>query len=596
MFATIHQVANRSFDYVICGGGTAGLTLAARLSEDPNVTVLVLEAGGANLNDWSIRELNPLREGKGLGGSTQINYMSWTKPPANEIDAFERLGNPGWNWENHQKYVKRTEGFVVPGAEMQKRNGLSFDTVDISTDGPLKIAYPGTIEEAELKIQETFINGGISVAPCPFNGDPEGAYWCPSTYDPTTHTRSYATTAFYVPNEDRKNLIVLLDAYVTRIITKRSTAGAVSAKGAEFEHEDGTYVVNARAEIILSAGSLKSPHILELSGIGRREVLERIGAPFNVNLPGVGENLQDHIVVAAAFGAPSFSSNIFVIRKSRFSELRDEVEWETADLLRDPVLEAKHHKLHAQGEGIYTTNILNMAFVSLATVTDKSDILYEATKTKIAENAHTYPPGLMDQYEIQLERMQQRAPGCEIICIPGFMSVPNPPEMGKRYVSLCAVLDHPFSRGVIHSKSANPHDEPDIDPRYFEQEIDLDILTELLKFVRGLANLAPLKDMIGVGHIPRSILSAISYAGPYMPAPAHVKQFVGTIPHATSTCSMLPRERGGVVDSSLKVYGTTNLRVVDLSVVPLIFAAHPMETVFAIAEQAADIIKGTFSA
>ncbi|CCM05250.1 uncharacterized protein FIBRA_07460 [Fibroporia radiculosa] len=602
MLATVDEVVNSSgtYDYVICGGGTAGLTVAARLTEDPSVSVLVLEAGGANIDDWTIlrsaswgshfgnpnqswayrtvnqkhaanQELTWVR-GKGLGGSTQINFMSWTKPPASEIDDFERLGNPGWNWKNHQKYVARTEGFVTPSAEVQERNHLLIDSLEIGTDGPLKVAYPGTIDEGELRVRETLINAGFPIAPLPLNGDPKGTFFAPSIYDPATHTRSYATTAFYLPNKDRKNFVVLVDAFVNRVVTEDAEGGAITAKGVEFEHEGATYTVNARKEVILCTGALKSPHILELSGIGRKDVLERIGVPMKVELPGVGENLQDHFSVSMSY------------------ELREEVDWETVDLLRDPVLEAKHRELHAQGKGIYTKAPVNLSFLPLDLITDKADAFYETIKKKITENAHRYPPGLMEQYEIQLERMRQGAPGCELICLPVFISVPNPPAPGKRYVTLFPSLNHTFSRGWMHSKSSNPRDDPEIDPCFFEQEIDLDIQVELVKFARGLAKVSPLKEMLVSEVNPGPEIQTDDQVRDY------VKQFFFSTWHTTATCSMLPKEKNGVVDPNLKVYGTTNLRVVDFSIAPLIFAAHPTATVFAIAEQAADIIKGKFSA
>jgi len=149
-------------------------------------------------------------------------------------------------------------------------------------------------------------------------------------------------------------------------------------------------------------------------------------------------------------------------------------------------------------------------------------------------------------------------------------------------------MNHCFSRGTIHSTSADPRKEPTFDPRYMHEGVDLDVLTEMVKFARDLSQIAPLKDMI-VGEVN---------PGPEVKDEDQLRDWIkkcfGTTWHTAGSCSMLPRASGGVVDPELKVYGTNNVRVVDLSVVPLQFAAHPQATVYAIAEQAADIIKGNF--
>ncbi|EPS98728.1 hypothetical protein FOMPIDRAFT_1125896 [Fomitopsis schrenkii] len=598
MTATIDQVSNKFFDYVVVGGGTAGLTLAARLSEHPDVSVLVLEAGGANLDepgilrpaswgshftntDWTWpykttkqKELGDADyfwfRGKGLGGSSSINFMCWTKPPKEEIDEFEKLGNPGWNWNNYERHVAKTEGFIPPSPEVQKRNDMNFDSWKIGRDGPLTLTYPGKIDALESKMIETWRNAGLRKAPLPLSGDPKGFFLTPNTYDPITHTRSYATTAFYVPNKDRPNLKVLINATAHRINTQPSANCKLSAISVEFEYDGKIHTVNVQKDVCLTAGALKSPHILELSGIGREDVLEKIGVPLKIDLPGVGENVQEHLFIGTSW------------------ELKEDLDFETMDLLRDAAQNAKHLDLHALGEGLYTRGIIGFAFTSLQQLTPLADSIYEKTKGKIEANKDKLPPGLLEQYNIQLDRIKRGAPGCEIICIPAFLSGPNPPKEGKSYLTILAAMNHFFSRGTIHSTSSDPHKEPELDPRYFEQEIDLEMFSETVKYTRKLAEVSPLKDMIVNETNP----------GPEVKDDAQIRDWIkkclSTTWHTSSSCSMLPKEHNGVVDPELKVYGTNNIRVVDLSVVPLQFAAHPMSTVYAIAEQGAEIIKGKF--
>ncbi|OCH94550.1 alcohol oxidase [Obba rivulosa] len=598
MLVGLTDVANQSFDYIICGGGTAGLTLAARLTEDPHISVLVLEAGQANLDDavilrtgsygvhfgnsmycWPFQtvkqkglldlESSWLR-GKGLGGSSGINFLIWTKPPANEINDWEELGNPGWNWQNFQRYVSRVEGFVPPPAETQRKFGIKLDHWTLGREGPLKISYPGLINAGERTVQETLSNLGIEPAPLPMDGNPNGYFFAPNTIDPRTHTRSYATTAFYVPNKNRPNLTVLVSAIVSRIVTEHLSGGKLTATGVEFYHDEKPYVVHAKKEVIVTAGALKSPQILELSGIGNRDILEKIGIVPKVDLPGVGKNAQEHIICTMNF------------------ELRDDVDFETLDPMRDPEEAKKNIELLAQGQGLLTLGMTGIAFIPLRKVTARADEIIAQAKEKILRNADKYPPGLLEQYKIQLERLDNDAPLCEIISLPGALPSPNPPEPGKKYITLFAALNEVFSRGTIHSTSGDPMKEPEFDPHYFEEEVDEEIYFELVKFVRKVAQTAPLKDMIVAERNPgpecKTDEDLLKWA----------KTFLSTTWHTASSCSMLPKAKGGVVDHELKVYGTENIRVVDLSIAPLHFDAHTQATTYAIAEQAAAIITGKF--
>ncbi|KAI9000782.1 GMC oxidoreductase [Trametes punicea] len=599
MSATIDDVKDKSFDYIICGSGTAGLTVAARLTEDPNTTVLVLEAGQANIGDMAI--LRPAsygshlgkpeyswthqtieqkmtgdrvhfwNRGKGLGGSSAITFLCWIKPAAHEIDDFERLGNPGWNWKNYEKYIQRTEGFTPPREEIRRSLQMNFDNWDLGTSGPLGISYPSTVNEGELKVQQTFQNAGIPLAPRPMNGDPAGTFFSPCTYDIKTHTRTYATTAFYLPNKDRPNLKVLVSAHVNRINPASDSETEFIADSVEFEHNGQLYTARANKEVIVSAGALKTPQLLELSGIGDPTILGKLGISVKVELPGVGTNVQEHMLLAATL------------------ELRDDVEYQTLDMLSDPEIFQKHIELHSTGTGMFTTGIIGFTMSTLSQVTPKAEEIVKAAEDKIKKNANNYPPGLLEQYKILLERLRHAA-GCEFICFPGCWALPNPPEKGKRHIAIAAPLNYTFSRGTIHAISKDPKDDPEYDARYFDEEVDLKVWVEMVKFARNLRNIAPLRDMVAKEVSPGPDIQTDEEIADW------IKKSMGSSWHTAGSCSMLPKAMGGVVDPQLKVYGTKNVRVVDLSVVPLHFAAHPQATVYAIAEQAADIIKGTFQA
>ncbi|TBU47229.1 alcohol oxidase [Dichomitus squalens] len=595
MSATIDDVKGKSFDYIVCGGGTAGLTVAARLSEDPAITVLLLEAGNANIGDMAILrpasygshfgkaayawDHHTVRQkstgdtahswarGKGLGGSSGINFLCWIKPPAEDIDDIERLGNPGWNWKNYEKFIHRTEGFIPPPKDVQLSKGLKFDTWNLGTEGPLTLAYPYTIDDGELKVQETLINAGIPPAPRPLNGQTHGTYFAPCTYDPKTHTRSYATTAFYLPNKDRPNFTVLVAAHVRRVLPASEDDSEFTAESVEFDHGGETYTVRANKEIILSTGTLKTPQILELSGIGNPNILRNLGIPTKVALPGVGTNVQEHMIVGVSF------------------ELRDDVPFDTLDLLADPATAAKHLELHTGGTGLFTTGIIGFSFARLDQISPRAGEIIKDAEEKIAKNANSYPPGLLEQYKISLERLKNGV-GQEFISFPGCNSAPNPPEKGKRYVSFYVAMNHTFSRGTIHATSKDPSVDPAFDPRYFDEEVDLQVWVEMVKFTRRLREISPLKEMTAKELNPGPDVQTDEQIVDW------IKKIMSTTWHTASSCSMLPKANGGVVDPKLQVYGTKNLRIADLSVLPLHVAAHPQATVYAIAEQAADIIKG----
>ncbi|TCD71197.1 hypothetical protein EIP91_012147 [Steccherinum ochraceum] len=598
MTAKIESVANKPFDYVIAGGGTAGLTLAVKLSEDPHTSVLVLEAGGENIDDpiimrpgyygvhfgqdlyaWPHKTI-PQKyadglemawaRGKGLGGSSSINFFNYDKPPAEDVNDFERLGNPGWNWEHFNSALRSFEGFVRPSNEMLESTQIRPGLWQLGTDGPVKTAFPPVINVIEGIIHETMFNLGIPAAPNPLGGDCKGFYLAPLTHDARTCTRSYATTAFYLPNKHRSNLHVLTFAHVVRVITEPTASGDLIATGVEFLYNGQPYVANANKEVIVSAGTLKSPQILELSGIGDPQVLNKISVPVKVALPGVGANVQDHLLISMGF------------------ELKDNPALETFDMLSDPAVAEEHLKLHKSLRGLHTQGVIGYAFCSLEMITDKAEEMYQEARRKIMKKLPSCSPGLQDQYKLELDRLRHGRPGIELLTFTGNISRPNPPTPGKKHISLHAGNYHCISRGTIHCTTADPLQDPEFDPHYFEEDVDLQILIEGAHYVRKVAATSPLKDIIARELNPGP--SVELHNNEQMRS--WIKKYCYSPWHTSSSCSMLPREKNGVVDSNLKVYGTTNVRVVDLSIIPVHVSAHTQSVVYGIAARAAEIITG----
>ncbi|THV01184.1 alcohol oxidase [Dendrothele bispora CBS 962.96] len=605
--SSVTDVVEKSFDYIIVGGGTTGLTIATRLSENPGISVLVLEAGAANFDhplitkssqhgfhfgnpdlDWCF-QTTPQKHGldvtynwnrgKTLGGSSSINFQLWVHPPKADVDNWERLGNPGWNWDMFERYSNKV--YNVDKSKLQVEGWKIWDATKSYGTGNVKVSLPNVID-SDVKFRESLIKMGIPKAPAPYHGNPNGAYINIGTYDPVDHSRVDATKAYLRPNLLRPNLVVLASALVHNIIfesAETSGDGDLVATGVQFSciNNKTCQTAYAHKEVVICAGAIKSPQILELSGIGQANVVKQIGIPLRIELPGVGENVQEHQVVGVAY------------------ELKEDCPDMTFDILRDEKEYVNQGKLFMQGKGVHTIGITNLTYAPLSAFSglDRAKALYSTQKRKIEEciNKGIYPPGLEEQYNLLLDLLdpEKGNPDVELVGFPGYISFPRPPIPGKKYYTLCAVLNHNFSRGTIHATSSNPYANPEMDPHYFENDIETQSLVETVKWLRRLAQTMPLKENLDHEHNP----------GPEVQTDEQLEEWVKkgsiTVFHTIGSCSMLPRDKNGVVDSDLKVYGTKNVRVADLSVVPLHIACHTQSAAYVIAERAADIIRSSAS-
>ncbi|KAI1783604.1 GMC oxidoreductase, partial [Ganoderma leucocontextum] len=603
--ATVDDVAQKSFDFVVVGGGVSGCTIASRLSENPDVSVALLEAGNSHFDDplvsvpdgWMQQVFNPEYDwvfrtttqekvinnvttpsggpdqsfywsrGKGLGGSSSINFLFWTRPQREEIDALEALGNPGWNWERFFAATKRVEtqvNFVSvlfhPTLVNNHPEFLElYSKESVGHGGPVQISFCKTVSGAELYFQKALEGHGVKTLDDGLGGSLSGTFKATANIDPRTGTRSTAATSYLFPALDRPNLKVLTGAYVNRIVTKKG-GEVVVATGVEFEHGGQVHVVHAAKEVILCASTVKSPHILELSGIGNREVLEPLGIPVQIDLPSVGENLQDHLI---------FTSCVF--------EMNNDHGFVTSETITLPDVQAKLRGIYGETEGPISLACTGVTFLPLQTFSDRADELIEKVEKRIQEHADKLSPGLKEQYEQQLKMLKDKnVPDIEIVVFPVNVHPQGPP---KPHVGLLPSIGHPFSRGTIHASSSDPKVQPTIEPNYLAEEIDLEILLDSAKFVRKVTADGPWKDVSNAELIPGSGVTTEEQLREF------VKSNVSTTWHASGTCSLAPKDKGGVVDTHLKVYGTKNIRVADLSILPLLTVVHTQATTYGIAEQ-----------
>ncbi|KAJ6589232.1 hypothetical protein B0H19DRAFT_1058267 [Mycena capillaripes] len=606
MESTAHSVEafiNRPFDYIVIGGGTAGLPVANRLSEDANIQVGVLEAGSFLENDdlidvpgkLALSNGNPKYDwvsslndrGKVLGGSSALNYMGWDRGSKQEYDAWKLVsdGESGWNWDSMLPFFTKSEDATSTGGrdlaiEYSASETHVFDhgvpsKTAIGVGGPVKLRYNMFNADVTSPYVKAWNALNQHTNSNPLGGDASGLYNCRLTIDPESGKRITSASAYYTPVASRANLRVLTGAQVTKILFKPGLVnGNRVAVGVEFTAQGKLHSVYASKEIILSAGTIQTPQILELSGIGDSKLLESMGIQTLVDLPGVGENLHDHpfihIHYQAKHGVRTFD-----------------------ELVKNPEFAAAEQERYEKtGQGWMATSESIVVFTPLNKIMEEPALhaKIKEIEDKISARKREGPlnEGVVKQDLIQLDWLKQASlPHLEFILFSRGVVKPEPEES---YFMLSTGLQHPFSRGSVHIQSTDPLQQPSIDPRYLNEKfvrratsssIHLDVFSLLAGYraIERLAQTPPLADIIAKQVMPSTPFTDDEVV-------QYIRQSCVSGGHYMGTAAMARRELRGVVSSTLKVHGTANLRVADASVIPLPVAAHIQSTVYAIGEKA----------
>jgi choline dehydrogenase-like flavoprotein len=602
---TTHHLANvketSTYDFVVIGGGNAGLAVAGRLAEDPSITVAVLEAGpnvehlpevfipGLVGTGESFKSLNwaykttpqehlgdrqvVIGAGKALGGGTIINSMIFPRAEKEQYDAWSNLNNndPNWTWDSLLPYFKRSERFTPPNQE-QLANGVRYlsefhGTAD-DQHGGVKVGYPNYFFP-----QSTMWREASNWRPSPdlSDGDPQNtAGVSPNTIDAANNTRCSSVCAYYV---NRPNFKVLTNSTVTRIMWERSSP-LLKARSIEFKTPDGqTHEVRVGKEVILSAGAIASPKILELSGVGNLTILRKAGVKPVLDLPTVGENLADHVHGwANAFTNASVTRDLLLLNDS-FKTEQTKLWFHN----RTGVLSCVPRSLGlAAASDLYTQS-------HLTSVIQEAKTNLQHYSTLFSNGNEQLQKGIQAQHKLLLDLWDQdRAAPVEINIEPGYSGPTRFTERPKvKFTSINAVLFGPLSRGRTHINSSDPFQVPAVDPAYYAHPLDFETHVRGIELGRTMLKTPPLDTI---------------YKGEYEPGSTNdvevwARKVASSDNHVVGSLAMMPKELGGVVDTRMRVYGIENVRVVDASIIPFPVSAHLMSTVYMVAERAADFIK-----
>ncbi|KAF5272041.1 hypothetical protein FQR65_LT05022 [Abscondita terminalis] len=556
------------YDYVVVGAGTAGAVLASRLSENRNVSVLVLEAGDSpprvseipllvtqlqltkynwdyvlekqeNFSLGMIDGVMRWPRGKALGGSSVINSMFYTRGSRYDYDRWAAMGNPGWSYQDVLPYFMKSENTSVKIRDPGYHNTSGY----LNVQDAYQTRSGKVFVKAAMELGYPYVD---------YNGENQMGV---STMQVTLRDgrRCSSEKAFLRPARRRKNLVVLKNSFVTRVLVDDATK---TAYGVEYVRKEKTFVVKARKEVILSAGVLGSPQILMLSGIGPRDHLEEMKIPLTRDLP-VGNKIYDH---------PMFLGLLFSINQSIV-------------ILQDDINLISVLNFTLEGGGVLSSIQAIEAILFMKTHVANYNENYPDIELMFVGSSISKYPTLVYKHTFNLNQ-------------DVYDSVwKNSDE--KFIWSVFILLLHPKSYGHLRLRSTNPFDKVRLHGNYFTDPENQDMRT-MIAAIREVQKIS--KTMSFQKYHTRQVKNIV-FGCEHLKYDSDdywdcaIRRVTNTVYHQTTTCKMGPSgDPEAVVDNKFRVHGVDKLRVVDASTIPITLSGHTNAPSFMIAEKASDLI------